>query len=113
VSRRLDPLAESRQRIRRQDGRLRSVVNALVAKRLGSTLVVAFDQRPHPPRRENFSRMWVSLAIIISASSCLRPIAGPRTSFKALRPVLTTCALRPVLTTLRGLHFFAMNTFDF
>ena len=40
---RLDPLLESRQRLGRQDGRLGSIVDTLVAERLGTALVVAFE----------------------------------------------------------------------
>ena len=52
IRRRLDPLLKRSQRLGRQDRRLRAVADALVAKRRGSALVVALDQRPHPPRRE-------------------------------------------------------------
>src|SRR6266404_4361654 len=49
---RLDPLLESRQRLGRQDGRLRSVV--ATSERLGTTLVVGFEQRPNAARRERY-----------------------------------------------------------
>jgi hypothetical protein len=41
IRRRLDPLLESRQRIDREDRRLRSIVDALVTERRGTTLVVS------------------------------------------------------------------------
>ena len=52
IRRRLDPLLKRSQRLGRQDRRLCAVADALVAERRGSALVVALDQRPHPPRRE-------------------------------------------------------------
>src|SRR5712691_2930514 len=52
VGRRLEPLLQRSQRLRRQDFRLGSVMRALIAQTLRSTLVVALDEAAHPARRE-------------------------------------------------------------
>jgi hypothetical protein len=52
IRRRLEPLLKRRQRIGCEDRRLCSIAAALIAERLRTALVVAFEQRPHPARRE-------------------------------------------------------------
>src|SRR4029453_8863816 len=49
---RLDPLLQPGERLRREDRWRSSVVDALIAKPIGPTFVVALDQRLHPSRRE-------------------------------------------------------------
>ena len=48
IRQRLEPLLD--QRIGREDRRLCSLAAALIAERLRTALIVAFERRPHPAR---------------------------------------------------------------
>jgi len=52
IGRRLDPLFQCRNGLRRHDRRLSTVVGALIAETVGATCVVAFDKLVDPARRE-------------------------------------------------------------
>ena len=52
IGRRLDPRFQCGKGLRRHDGRLSTIVGALIAETFGATRVVAFDELIDPARRE-------------------------------------------------------------